>query len=129
MVVSRRFEPPDLVVAILQGVVTARDQADLVESVRASIRRAGAARLLILLDDTFGGWNLGESFDSAASWLKDDEGVSKIAIVGRREWKLSVMMLITQPLRSLPIKYFETEAAARRWLGIDAPTSANAAGV
>ena len=121
MVVSRRFEPPDLVVAILRGVVTSHDQASLVESVRASIRRAGAVRLLILLD-SFGGWNLGESFDSAASWLSDDESVSKIAIVGRREWRLSVLMLITQPLRSLPIKYFETEAAARRWLALDAPS-------
>jgi SpoIIAA-like len=115
MVVSRRFEPPDLVVATLRGVVTSDDQTDLLQAVRASIRSAGTVRLLIILD-TFGGWNPGESFDSAASWLRDDEGVSRIAIVGRREWKLSVLMLITQPLRRLPIKYFETEAAARQWL-------------
>jgi SpoIIAA-like len=84
----------------------------------------GAVRLLIRLD-MFGGANLGESFDSPTSWLSDDEGVSRIAIVGRREWKVSVLMLITQPLRQLPIKCFETEAAARRWL-LDTPAPAHA---
>ncbi len=122
MVVSRRFEPPDLVVATLRGVVSAHDQIDLLQAVRASIRRAGHVRLLILLD-AFGGWNVGESINSPESWLDDDEEVSQIAIVGRREWKLSVLMLITQPLRRMPIKYFEDEVAARRWLGAGSASS------
>lgn len=122
MVVSRRFEPPDLVVATLRGVVSAHDQIDLLQAVRASIGHAGHVRLLILLD-TFGGWNIGESINTPESWLDDDEGVSQIAIVGRREWKLSVLMLITQPLRQRPIKYFENEAAARRWLGAGSASS------
>lgn len=115
MVVSRRFESPDVIVARLRGVVTSEDQTELLQVVRASIRRVGNVRVLILLE-SFGGWNAGESFDSAESWLDDDEGVSKIAIVGRREWKLSVLMLMAQPLRELPIKYFESAAAARTWL-------------
>ena len=98
MVVSRRVEPPDLVVATLAGVVTSDDQADLLQVVRASIRRAGTVRLLIILN-AFSGWNPGESLDRAAAWLDDDEGVSKFALVGRREWKLSVLMLLAQPLR------------------------------
>ena len=122
MVVSRRFEPPDLVVATLRGVVSAHDQIDLLQAVRASIGRAGHVRLLILLD-TFGGWNIAESINSPESWLDDDEGVAQIAIVGRREWKLSVLMLVTQPLRQRPIKYFENEDAARRWLGAGSASS------
>jgi hypothetical protein len=123
MVVSRRVEPPDLVVATLAGVVTSDDQADLLQVVRASIRRAGTVRLLVILN-AFSGWNPGESLDRAAAWLDDDEGVSKFALVGRREWKLSVLMLLAQPLRLLPIKYFETEAAARQWLDVrPAPTT------
>jgi hypothetical protein len=123
MVVSTRFEPPDVMVVILRGLVTSHDQALLVAAVRASIGRTGAVRVLIILD-AFAGWNPGASFDSAASWLEDDEGVSKIAIVGQREWKRSVLTLIAQPVRRLPIEYFETEAAARRWLEPDVPAHA-----
>jgi hypothetical protein len=119
MVVSRRFEPPDLVVAILRGIVTSHDHAELLESVRASIRQAGTVRLLILLE-TFAGWQPGAAFDSTTAWLQDDEAVTKLAIVGRQEWKLSVLLFMAQPLRRLPIQYFETEAAARRWLAAEA---------
>jgi hypothetical protein len=115
MVINRRFEPPDLLIASLRGVVTSQEQANLVDWVRASIRRAGNVRLLVLLE-AFGGWHPGESFDSA-SWLHDDEGVTHIAVVGEPEWKDGVMTFIAQPLRNLPIRFFTTEAAARRWLG------------
>jgi hypothetical protein len=40
-----------------------------------------------------------------------------MAIVGEAEWKIPVLTLITQPLRRMPIEYFETESVARRWLG------------
>jgi hypothetical protein len=123
MVVSTRFEPPDVIVAIIRGLITSHDQAELVTAVRASIGRAGAVRVLLILDG-FAGWNPGASFDNAASWLEDDEGVSKIAIVGQREWKRGVLMLIAQPVRRLPIEYFETEAAARQWLEPDRPAHA-----
>lgn len=122
MVVSRRFEPPDLIVASLRGVVTAHDQTDLLDWVRAAIARVGAVRLLILLE-SFGGWHPATSF-STQSWLDDDEGVERIAIVGRSEWKVAILTFIAQPLRRLPIRYFEHEEAARRWLHLQQqPTS------
>ena len=114
MVINRRFEPPDLLIASLRGVVTSQEQADLLDWIRASIQRAGSVRLLVLLE-AFGGWHPGEAFDST-SWLHDDEGVTHIAVVGQPEWKDSIMTFIAQPLRRLPIRYFTTEAAARRWL-------------
>ena len=46
----------------------------------------------------------------------DDEGVSKIGIFGDPEWKPAVLTLMAQPLRRVPIAYFATEVAARRWL-------------
>jgi hypothetical protein len=115
MVVSMRFEPPDLVVATLRGVVTSHDQAELLASVRASIRQAGTARVLVHLE-TFAGWRPDTTRHSTTAWLEDDEGVTKMAIVGRPQWKVGVLVLIAQPLRRLPIMYFETEPAARRWL-------------
>ena len=115
MVLATDFEPPDLVVATLTGVVTTPDQANLVARVRESIRIAGRVRLLVHIEQ-FAGWYPDNSLDNAALWLRDDEGVSRIAIVGQLDWKDAVLTLIAQPLRRIPIRYFETEEAARRWL-------------
>jgi SpoIIAA-like len=124
MLLARRFEPPNPVVGTLGGVVTLRDQALLVELVRSSIRLVGSVRVLVHLQQ-FASWGASGDVDSDAWWLRDDEGISKIAIVGQPEWRLPILTVIAQPLRRIPIRYFETEAAARAWLQADAvPTHA-----
>jgi hypothetical protein len=115
MVVSKVFEPPDLAIATLAGVVTSSDQADVIEWVRDSIRGVGPVRLLILLD-LFGGWHPPDSFEDARMWLRDDEGVAKMAIVGAWAWRRTVLTFLAQPLRGIPIEYFNSESAARDWL-------------
>jgi hypothetical protein len=115
MVISKAFEPPDLVVATLAGVVTSGDQADVIEWVRDSIRSVAAVRVLIVLE-LFGGWQPPDSFDDNRFWLRDDEGVSKMAVVGALTWRRTVLTFLAQPLRRIPIQYFESEFTARRWL-------------
>jgi hypothetical protein len=115
MVLSTRFEPPDLITAMVGGVVTADDQSDLVKFVRAAVAITGSVRVLLFLD-RFAGWKLDADREGHTLWLRDDEGVSKIAIVGDPEWRPAILSLIAQPLRRVPIAYFATEAAARRWL-------------
>jgi SpoIIAA-like len=124
MVISKAFEPPDLVVATLAGVVTSSDQADVIEWVRDSIRSVAAVRVLIVLE-LFGGWHPPDSFDDASLWLRDDEGVSKMAIVGALTWRRSVLTFLAAPLRRIPIQYFESELTARRWLeeGVEKPAT------
>jgi hypothetical protein len=112
MVIGKRFEPPDLVGATLSGVITAEDQANLVDWVRTAVRHLGNVRLLIVLDD-FVSWI---PDPSSGLWLADDEGVTQIAIVGRDEWRGTVLTVIAQPIRRLPIRYFETDTDAREWL-------------
>jgi hypothetical protein len=59
-------------------------------------------------------------------WLRDNEGVSRMAIVGEAGWRVAVLTTIAQPVRRVPIDYFTTEEAARRWLKrpVYAPTHA-----
>jgi hypothetical protein len=116
MVMGRRYEPPDLAVVTLAGIITSRDQTELLEWVRALLRRVRSVRVLIHLE-AFAGWRLDDPASGGAAWLNDDEGVLKIAFVGRLEWRPSVFSVIAQPVRALPIRYFETDAMARRWLG------------
>jgi hypothetical protein len=117
MVLSRMFEPPDLLVATVSGLVTATDQAALVAWVRDTLDTIEQVRLLVLLD-RFEGWPADAAFSDPTLWLHDDERVSKMAIVGSPRWRLTVLTFIVQPLRRTPIEFFETESAARRWLGV-----------
>jgi SpoIIAA-like len=115
VIISRAFEPPDLVIATLAGVVTSGDQASVIEWIRNWVRDAGTVRVLVVLE-LFGGWHPPDSLDDPRMWLRDDEGVSKMAFVGALTWKRSVLTFLAQPVRRLPIEYFDSESAARRWL-------------
>jgi hypothetical protein len=126
MVLRRTFEPPHLLIADLAGLVTPVDQRALVEWVRDMLRILPEARLLVLLH-RFAGWQLDSSFADSALWLQDDDRVARLAIVGEPEWRRTVLTLVVQPLRRTPIEYFETEAAARRWLGVPAASGPPAA--
>jgi hypothetical protein len=121
MVLTRCFEPPDFVEASLAGLVTPEDQRDLVAFARAAIRTAGSVRVLITLIE-FAGWRADAAFDSDALWLRDDEGVSRIAVVGDPAWKATVLTVLAQPIRQVPIAYFSSEDDARRWLTRSQPS-------
>ena len=109
------LDPSGLVETTLTGVVTASDQLECVRFVRAAIATLGGVRVLIRLKE-YAGWHYDARLDDHALWLRDDEGVRRMAIVGAPEWRVSVLTTIAQPLRQIPIVYFNTEAAARRWL-------------
>jgi hypothetical protein len=104
-----------VVTATLVGVVTSGDQAEVVSFARASIEIVGPIKVLLLLEQ-FKGWNPDAQFDTEEVWMRDDEAVSGIAIVGDPAWKVGVLTVMAQPLRRVPIAYFATEESARRWL-------------
>lgn len=117
VVLSTVIEPPDVLVATVTGTLTMGDQVRIVEWIRTSIRDGGSVRVLLRLD-RFAGWGpADEVIDHAALWLRDDEPVQKMAIVGEGRWKHQVLTMAAQPVRGIPIDYFETETAARAWLG------------
>jgi SpoIIAA-like len=123
MLFRRVFEPPDLLVATITEVLTSADQAALVEWVRESIRTAGTVRVLIRLE-RFAGWSPIGAVDDNRLWLRDDERVSRMAVVGDAKWKLPMLTMTAQPLRRMAIAFFETEAAARTWLNAEATEDA-----
>jgi hypothetical protein len=117
MVLSTVIEPPDTLVATVTGTLTTTDQARLIAWIRAAIRTAGSVHVLLRLD-RFAGWAPPDVVDDPATlWLGDDEPVRKMAIVGDGRWRHGVLTMAAQPVRGIPIDYFETETAARAWLG------------
>jgi stage II sporulation SpoAA-like protein len=119
MVLSKCFEPPDLLTVTLTGVMNSRDQAELVGWIRDWIRTNGPVRVLVRLTE-FGGWLLDDaSHDDPTQWLQDHEAVSSMAFVGDPTQRLGVLTAIAQPIRLIPIEYFGREADARAWLGLN----------
>lgn len=116
MVLSTVIEPPDLLVATVTGTMTTADQVRVVAWIRAAIRNAGTVRVLVRLD-RFAGWLAPDvNVEPSTIWLRDDEPVRQLAIVGDPRWQQQMLTMTAQPVRGIPIHYFETESAARAWL-------------
>lgn len=112
---SRSCDPSGLVAARIAGPITRADQRELVKLVTAAIARFGRVNILIWLERYVGPHHEGR-FDPDGLWSGSDaEGISRIAIVGEPAWK--TISPITGRRRRVPIEYFITEQAARRWLG------------
>ena len=114
MVVSPSCSSSGLVGATVTGAVTRADQRALINLVQAAIARFGTVRVLIRVERYTGPHHDGRfDPDSLCDGL-DVRGISRIAIVGERVWKT------VSPARCrrqrVPIEYFATEQAARRWL-------------
>ena len=114
MVVSPSCSPSGLVGATVAGAVTRADQRTLVNLVQAAIARFGTVRVLIRVERYAGPHHDGR-FDPDGLWdgLGGD-GISRIAIVGEPAWKTVSPGKYRR--QRVPIEYFATEQAARRWL-------------
>jgi hypothetical protein len=117
--VSTAIELPDVLVITGTGTLalTTSDHVRIVKWIRSSVRTLGSIRVLLRLDGFSGRVADDLASDAAVLWLRDDEPVRKRAVVGDRRWKDRVFTMVAQPVRGLPIDYFETETAARAWLG------------
>lgn len=114
MVVSPSCSPSGLVAATVSGAVTPGDERALVNLVRAAIARFGTVRVLIRVQRYAGPHHDGR-FDPEGLWDGAGvEAISRIAIVGERAWK--TVPPTTNRRARVPIEYFATEQAARRWL-------------
>ena len=113
VVVSASCSPSGLVSVTVAGAVTRADERALVHLVHAAIARFGTVRVLIRVQRYVGPHHEGR-FDPEGLWGADVEGISRIAIVGEPAWK--TVPAATDRRQHVPIEYFATERAARRWL-------------
>jgi hypothetical protein len=114
VVLSRSCSPGGLVAARIAGPTTHADQRELVGFVTSAIARFGSISVLIWLE-RYTGPHHERRFDPEALCSGSDvPGISRIAIVGEPAWKT---ILPAAGHRRVPIEYFVTELAARRWLG------------
>jgi hypothetical protein len=101
----------------LQGRLSKGDFDRCQERLESEISRAGAVRLLIVLDE-FSGWDPGAPWNDLSFYMKHGDAIERIAIVGPNRWRSHMLMFAGADLRKSPVQYFlpGTVAEARVWL-------------
>lgn len=89
---------------------------ELVEGMSRS--PSGTARLLVVLQPGFAGWDPGSNWGNLTFYVHHGDRLAKIAIVGDEQWRDHALMFAAAGLRRSPVEYFRTNAidAAREWL-------------
>jgi hypothetical protein len=114
VVIDRRCSPSGIVGATVCGAVTRADQQALVNLVSTAIARFGEVSVLIRVEPYIGPHHE-RRFDPDGVWDgRDTTGIVGVAIVGQRAW--TTIPARRCRYRRVPVAYFNSEQAARRWL-------------
>lgn len=109
------------------GVLTVRmsgvqGQRELIEAQKSAaqiLQNQGKMRLLILADQ-FEGWSKEDDWGKGGdlTFLKNDQSIEKMAIVGDKEWEADALIFVGKGFRRFPIEYFPSAdlVKAREWL-------------
>jgi hypothetical protein len=110
---------------VADGIVTVRissclsepELADLQRRVAERLRALGQASILVLAE-TFEGWERGGEWNDFALQEQNDPYILKMAIVGDRQWEELALLFAAKGLRAFPIEFFAPDdlAGARAWL-------------
>lgn len=108
-----------------EGLMTLRFEGklshpELVEAqnkAAAIFRQQGLMNVLVLAD-TFAGWEKEGDWGDISFQSENDQFMKKIAIVGDKQWELLTLLFVGKGLRRTPVEYFPIEglAKARLWL-------------
>jgi len=102
----------------LSGLLTwAEFQAFLTQTEAENIFASGKVRVLIQLAD-FAGWEPGEQWGDIGFFLKHDQDIEKIAVVGDLRWRDEIGIFLFADSRRAEVGFFPESdlEPARRWL-------------
>lgn len=117
MAIDWKLEKNNLAVANITGQLGKQEYDYLQSEIELAIKKIGHISILVILQD-FSGWESADGWEDSSFYDRTDPYIKKLAIVGDSQWKDMVTVFTLKGLRSLPIKYFDTndEASARQWL-------------
>jgi len=100
-----------------EGKLSHPELAQAQKEAAALFRQQGQMNVLVLAD-TFAGWETAGDWGDISFQLENDQFMKKIAIVGGKQWELLALLFVGKGLRRTPVEFFPTEelAKARLWL-------------
>ncbi len=109
----------EILTARITGTLSQPELASLHQSTADIIQQHGKVRILVIAEN-FQGWQKGGDWDDI-SFMENDPFISRIAIVGEKEWEEMVLLFTGQGMRKFPIEYFQPADLdrAKAWLMAD----------
>jgi hypothetical protein len=117
MPVQIRYQPDDICVLRISGILKRSEFAAEQSALARQIDSGSKPRLLAILEN-FEGWERGADWNDLDFMISHGGKISKIAVVAEPRWETLVLVFAGAGVRRAPVKFFlpnELEQA-RSWL-------------
>ena len=108
-------ESSDLLVVHISGKILFSEFSNCQLAMEPILQAQGKMNYLVILQD-FAGWDEDDGWNDMSFIEKNDQYLSRFAIVGNEEWKDEALVFMMAGLRPVDIRYFTSIDEARQWL-------------
>ena len=117
MSVQIKYEPNDICVLRISGVLKQSEFGTEQSALARKIDAGSKPRLLFILEN-FEGWERGADWNDLDFLISHGGKISKIAIVGEPRWETLALAFAGAGVRRAPVKFFPSNELeqARSWL-------------
>jgi SpoIIAA-like len=117
MPVQMKYEPNDICVLRISGILKRSEFAAEQNAVARQIDSGSKPRLLVILEN-FEGWERGANWNDLDFMISHGGKISKIAIVAEPRWETLALAFAGAGVRRAPVKLFPPNELeqARSWL-------------
>ena len=117
MPVQMQYEPNDICVLRISGILK-RSEFGAEESAFARHIETGSNPRLLVILENFEGWEGGVDWIDLDFYISHGRKISKIAIVAERRWEALALAFAGAGVRRTPVKFFPPDelGQARGWL-------------
>lgn len=113
-----QFNPGSSVCEFHVNGTLGRSEFAAIEAELTDLISTGVEPRLLVILDSFGGWESGEDWDNLEFMFTHGQKVARIAVVGDARWEAEVKMFAGAGLRRAPVGFFTPERIeeARTWV-------------
>jgi SpoIIAA-like len=115
MAMSVHLERDNIYRVVLRGTLRKGDLERCQDQLLIEMTRAGAVKLLFVLDG-FDGWEANAEWNDLSFYVKHGDRIERIAIVGPERWRSETLMFAGADLRKASVEFFHEDADAHTWL-------------
>jgi hypothetical protein len=117
MSVQMQYEPNDICVLRMSGILKRSEFGTEQTELARHIDAGSKPRLLVILEN-FEGWERGADWNDLDFLFSHANKISKIAIVAERRWEPLALAFAGAGVRRTPVKFFPSNELeqARKWL-------------
>ena len=117
MPANLNFEPDDVCVLRISGILTQNEFATAQGELARKID-AGAKPRLLVVGENFDGWERGADWNDLDFLISHSGQIAKIAVVADPRWEVQALAFAGAGVRRAPVRFFRVEdiEQAQSWL-------------